>query len=116
MPLPPLLICASTLASLPFLSDLRLNRPFSGGPILVSSVVVLWQMAHCVSTISLPLAGSPFWAAPAVITVDIPSNVAKTMNRCMHPQAIANGLARASGSGLVLVAGGRRAAPGWLAG
>src|SRR5579883_1022405 len=68
MPLPPLLIWSSTLASftgLPLCSVLRLNKPLRDGPIFFSSVSTLWHIAHC-SNVSLPLAASPFdadWAA-----------------------------------------------------
>src|SRR4051812_422187 len=61
IPLPPLLICANTLASftaLLFDIVLCLYRPLRDGPIFFSSVSTLWQTPHC-SKVSLPLAASP---------------------------------------------------------
>ena len=64
IPLPPLLITSSTVASVtffPLVNFACLYRPFREGPIFFSSVSVLWQAPHC-SKVSLPFVASP---APA---------------------------------------------------
>ena len=65
MPLPPVLICARTLASVtgfPFVRVFFLKSPCSEGPIFFSGESTLWQTAHC-SKDSLPFEASPFCGA-----------------------------------------------------